>query len=65
MDLEPAPRPPTLRQATLALLTIIALVAMAGSLGWVSLANLVNQVLAELLLLTFGAVVMALLNKSK
>jgi uncharacterized membrane-anchored protein len=59
MDLEPTPRPPTLRQAIVVLLTITILVATMGSLGWISLANLLNQVLAELLLLAFGAVVIA------
>src|SRR5215470_6588426 len=65
MRLEPAPRPPTLRRAAAGLVMIIALVATAGSLGWVSLVNLLNQVLAELLLLAFGAVVVALRHKSK
>jgi hypothetical protein len=65
MALEPAPKPPKLRQSAIALLTITALVATAGSLGWVSLANLLNQVLAELLILAFAAVVMAYRYKSK
>jgi hypothetical protein len=62
---EPASRPPTFRRAAVALLTITAVVAIAGVLGWVSLANLLNQVLAELLVLAGAAVVMAHRYRSK
>jgi hypothetical protein len=62
---EPASRPPTFRQAAVALLTITAVVAIAGVLGWVSLANLLNQVLAELVGLACAVVVMAYRRRSK
>jgi 4-amino-4-deoxy-L-arabinose transferase-like glycosyltransferase len=65
MDLEPAPRRPTLRQAAVALVTIIALIATAGILGWVSLANLLDHLLTELLTLALASVFLAYGYKSK
>jgi hypothetical protein len=62
---EPAPKHLTLRQASLALLTVIAVVITAWGLGWVSPANLLDQVLAEGFVLACTAVVMAYRYKPK
>lgn len=56
---EPAPKPPTLRQAAMALLTITAAAAIAVGLGWLPLASLLDQVLTELFLLACAAAVFA------
>jgi hypothetical protein len=65
MDLEPAPRRPTLRQAAVALVTVVALIATAGSLGWVSLTNLLDHILTELLTLTLATIFIAYGHNSK
>jgi len=65
MDLEPASRRPTLRQAAVALVTIVALIATAGSLGWVSLTDLLDHVLTELLALALATVFIAYSHNSK
>lgn len=56
---EPVPDRPTLRQAAVALLVIVAVAATAVGLGWVRLANVLSQVLAELLVLGCIAAVAA------
>lgn len=65
MDLEPAPRRPTLRQAAVALATVVILIATTGSLGWVSLTNLLDHILTELLTLALAAIFIAYGHKSK
>lgn len=65
MTSEPDSRPLTLRQAAVALLAITAVAVIAGVLGWVSLASLLDQVLAGLFVIACAAVVTAYHYKSK
>lgn len=59
MTPEQTPKPPTRRQAAMALLAVTATAAVAVGLGWVPLAGLLGQVLAELFLLAWAAAVFA------
>jgi hypothetical protein len=60
---EPAPRRPSLRRAVAALLVIATVTAVAVGLGWVRLADMFDQVLAELLVLACVAAVVAFRNR--